>query len=163
MKEPLEFLLLGKAYALADNHISAISCYDRALQSCLSSTLFNKPTGKVARLENNLGSSPDGNVMLSLEKLRARLYLEKAISYLVQEDKTSCEQSFRSAFYLNPSEEMRKVLLDYFRREKKREDFQDLKDRVVEKENVEQWKDKRLCLKFFTSTQTLWIIGKTVF
>ena len=104
--------------------------------SSLSFTLPTEPQGKVTRLDGNL-ISMDENVTL-LKYLHAKIYLETAISSLAQEDETSCKQSLRLAFNLNPTKEVKKVLLDYFKHGNKRGDFEALNYAVLEEENMDQ-------------------------
>ena len=73
-----------------------------------------------------------------LKYLHAKIYLETAISSLAQEDETSCKQSLRLSFNLNPTKEVKKVLLDYFKPGNKRANLEALNDVVLEEENTDQ-------------------------
>ena len=95
-EEVLSCWLQGKCEAVLGSARQALGWYDRALVACLALLETREGPGKVAKVESG-GRAREmrGNV----GALRARLYLEKAITYLGQEDRASCEQALRLSFY----------------------------------------------------------------
>ena len=94
-EEVITCWLQGKCEAVVGSARQALGWYDRALVACLALLETREGPGKVARVEcGGRARNVRGNVGV----LRARLYLEKAITYLGQENRASCEQALRLSF-----------------------------------------------------------------
>jgi len=90
--------------------------HPRALQCCLVTR--GEGPGKGPR--GRAGSSDTSQQVEEDRGVRARLYLEKAASFLAQLDPRSCEQALRTALSVMPTSSIRQVLLDYYTMENNR-------------------------------------------
>ena len=152
-EELIDAFLLGRGHHLLGDHAKALDHFDGALQCCLYLNQHCEKEEKIARMdENDVGSRQKQLV----DRLRARLCIEKSTCYLAVGDMKSCIDALRQALSLWPNLLVKQVALDLLVRNGKRIEARELEAVAVEEmdemRNVEA--DSNVCVAFLLDIST---------
>jgi len=148
--------LFARCFSLSGDPETSLSYLDRALRSCVGNNDIHYQ-GKCIKMGENSSevvseSSYNGLSLRIMLKLRARLYIEKAIVYKSANDLKACKMAVKSAVRLFPDPNYANYIQQYM----------EVEDFKIEEENsrlsdVNEEKVTNFCLKFLLDSSSLFI------